>query len=163
MSLGDGLSLAGLLVSVVGFGLTIWQLVRTANAAEATRAAIIGANKRMLLNHLLVLLPQMRSLESDLDLAIAANDLPSAVRALNGFSHAANQIASLLDTEADAAEDGLRMELRAAAASASLNKSVLVRGTVRPLRTVLKTCSAQISDVSAQCAGLTTKYQVKAA
>jgi hypothetical protein len=71
MKPGDWISVAALIVSVIGFTFTIWQLVRTANAAEATKRAIERTEKRMALNHLLVLLPQFRLIENDLDPAAA--------------------------------------------------------------------------------------------
>lgn len=161
MSLSDALGIWGLVVSVIGFGLTVWQLVRTANAAIATKAAIIQVNRRMLMNHLLVLLPQIRTLEADLDAAIAADDHLAAIRALNSFSHTASQIASLLDADKDPNDAALISDLRSSASTASANKSLLVSGVKRPLTTVLRTVSAQIGDISSRCAGLTTKYQVK--
>jgi hypothetical protein len=35
---GDWISLAGLVISVVGFGVVSWQLIRTARASEAVQA-----------------------------------------------------------------------------------------------------------------------------
>jgi hypothetical protein len=39
MKVGDWISLAGLVISVIGFSVTIWQLIRTANASEADQAS----------------------------------------------------------------------------------------------------------------------------
>ena len=39
MKVGDWISLAGLVISVIGFSVTIWQLIRTANASEADKAS----------------------------------------------------------------------------------------------------------------------------
>jgi hypothetical protein len=163
VSSSDLIGLAGLGISIVGFSLTVWQLLRTANAAIATKEAIVAANKRMLLNHLLVLLPQLKTLEADLDTAIAAKNSEAAIRALIGYSHAANQVASLLDSQEDSMDAELVKELRASAVNASANKAVLVIGTTRQLSSVLKTVASEISAVSAKCAGLSTKYQVKVA
>lgn len=159
--MSDVLGVAGLAVSIIGFGVTAWQLIRTANATVATKDAIVQANKRMLLNHLLVLLPQLKTLESDLDSAIASGSQDAAIRALNGFSHAANQVASLLESQDEQSDTNLIAELRGCATNASASKSTLVGGISKPMATVLRTVSQQVSDVSAKCAGLTTKYQVK--
>ena len=35
LKVGDWISLAGLGISVIGFSVVIWQLIRTANASEA--------------------------------------------------------------------------------------------------------------------------------
>ena len=39
MKVGDWISLAGLVISVIGFSVAIWQLIRTANALEADQAS----------------------------------------------------------------------------------------------------------------------------
>jgi hypothetical protein len=39
MTVGDWISLAGLVVSVIGFSVVIWQSIRTADAAKADRAS----------------------------------------------------------------------------------------------------------------------------
>jgi len=163
LQLSDWLGVAGLIVSAVGFALTIWQLIRTANASIATKNAIIEANKRMVLNHLLVLLPQLTSIEADLDAAIASDDRDGAVRLLVKFSHAANQIAALLENRESREDVDFVDELRTVAKSASASKGALVSGTSKPLRIVLKTLDAEIGSVTAKCAGMVTKYQTKVA
>ena len=39
MKAGDWISLAGLVISVIGFSVVIWQLIRIANAAQADQAS----------------------------------------------------------------------------------------------------------------------------
>jgi hypothetical protein len=39
MTVGDWISLAGLVVSVIGFSVVIWQFIRTANAPEAAQGS----------------------------------------------------------------------------------------------------------------------------
>jgi len=39
MTVGDWISLAGLVISVIGFSVVIWQSIRTANASEAGQAS----------------------------------------------------------------------------------------------------------------------------
>lgn len=162
LSISDWIGLIGIAVSLVGFGLTIWQLVRTANASIATKNAIASANRRMLLNHLLVLLPQLSTFEADLDAAILADDKPGATRALVQFSHAANQVAALLESHDGAEDADLANALRLSAKNASTNKAVIVSGVSRPLSTVLKTVAAEIGEMAGKCSGISVKYQVKA-
>ncbi|WP_292761941.1 hypothetical protein [Microbacterium sp. UBA3486] len=158
---------AGLIVTVVGFWVAIVQLKKTATATKATTTAVETANRRMLYNHLLVLMPQLRGLEGDIDASVVAGDKAAAVRALVAFSHAANQVAALLDTEPR--NDGvgehaeLIGELRAAARAVSAAKGELVSGTKKSLGTLLHGVSGQISDVASRCAGLSTTYQTNVA
>jgi hypothetical protein len=39
MTVGDWISLAGLMISVVGFSVVIWQSIRTANGSVAAQAS----------------------------------------------------------------------------------------------------------------------------
>jgi hypothetical protein len=160
--LTDWVSIAGLGVSVVGFSLTIWQLVRTANATRATAATIDKATRRMGVNHLLVLLPQLRMVENDLDAAIADNDPKLAARSLVSFSYTANQVASLLEGQDDFDLKFVEL-LRGSAHAASSAKSVLVTGTSRPVRTVVKSAVEDITAVSGRAAGLLADYQNRVA
>jgi hypothetical protein len=41
MTVGDWISLTGLVVSVIGFSVVIWQLIRTANASDVPRPGAI--------------------------------------------------------------------------------------------------------------------------
>lgn len=42
MTVGDWISLTGLVVSVVGFSAVIWQLMRSGNTAEGARHGAVG-------------------------------------------------------------------------------------------------------------------------
>ena len=164
---GLGITSLGLLITVIGFWLAIVQLRKTATASTATTLAVQTANQRMLYNHLLVLMPQLRTLEGDVDAAVVGGDREAAVRALVAFSHAANQVAALLETEpvetrlSDHVE--LVADLRLAARAVSAAKGELVSGSKKTLGNLLHGVSTQISDVTARCAGLSTTYQTKVA
>lgn len=159
LALGDQLAVVGILVTVVGFSLTIWQLVRTANASEASRKAIEATARRMSMNHLLVLLPQLRMIESDLDAAAAEDDRKLAIRSLVNYSHTATQVATLLEAEGDI-DDQLIERLRSSAKAAGSAKSTLVT-TNRAVRVVIKEAVEQIGEVSSHATGLVGKFQVK--
>jgi hypothetical protein len=161
VSLSEWLGILGLVVSVVGFGVTIWQLVRTANASEATSKALKAATERMNINHLLVLLPQLKTYEAELDGAIADEDRRTASRTLVSYSHVATQIAMLLELNADERSAELVKTLRDSAKACSNAKAVLVSGSSKSLGTVMKPALAQIGEVSATAAGLMTEFQIK--
>ncbi|MDO9441788.1 MAG: hypothetical protein Q7T73_12940 [Beijerinckiaceae bacterium] len=161
MTGGDAINLVGLILTVIGFGVTIWQLVRGANAAIATKEAIEGANKRMILNHMLVLLPQLKSIEADLDSALYANDKQAAIKVLVDYSYTAKQIASLL--EAEDVDAKLVTSLKMSAANASASKAAIVTGATGSLKVILKTVSAEVAGVAGDCAALASQYQRKVA
>jgi hypothetical protein len=163
MSSNDAIGIAGIAVTVIGFGLTIWQLVRTANATVATKRAIKEANARMIVNHLLVLSPQIASLEIELDSAISVGDKVAAIKALVTYSHAATQIAALLESQPDNVDGSLILELRSSARAASVSKAALVSGVTKPLGLFLRSVALEISHTASSCAAISTRYQIKVA
>jgi len=163
MKFGDVLSIIGLLVTVAGFILAIQQLKKTASAAEATRDAIVSANKRMLLNHLLVIAPQLVVIEADMDAAVGIGNEDAAIRALVAFSHAAVQISALLESQSENNHSALVAELREAASHSTAAKAALVSGTPKPLKALLKNVLVEVASASLKCSALTTVYQIKVA
>lgn len=159
--LADWLGIAALGVSVVGFGVTIFQLVRTKNATVAATDALQLAATRMSVNHLLVLLPQFRLFETELDSAMTINDKTAAARTLLSYSQAANQVASLMENISYPVDDTFLVSLRESAQEASLAKAAIVSGTTKAVRLTAKLAAEKINAVSMTAAGLTASYQSK--
>lgn len=159
--MSDLLSVIGTLVTVAGFFITITQLIKTRDATDASRLAFERAEARLGANHLLILLPQLKVIEMDLDTATASDDLNLAIRTLLSYSHAANQIAEWLEHDQSDEHAEMISALRSSATTASTAKAALVSGTRKSLATVLKPAAERISAVSSQAAGLTTRYQAK--
>ncbi|MFC7402770.1 hypothetical protein [Citricoccus sp. GCM10030269] len=160
--MNDTIGIIGLVVTTVGFSLTVWQIWRTANASEKATEALKAATRRMHLNHLLVLLPQLKIYESELDAAQADDDKKQAIRALVSYSHAAQQVAALLESSSEGREEAeLVDQLRSSASAASSAKATLVSGATKPVRLVVKSAAEQIGSMSTFAAGLATRYQTK--
>jgi len=123
----DYLALAGLVVTTVGFTVAIWQLIRSANAAEATKAAVLALSRAQLL----FLLPQFRVLETELDWAISlkteGRDL--AVRILTSYVHLAHEVAGLI-TVHSLGEDEIGVKLRQSAKLAADAKNKIYATTI---------------------------------
>lgn len=118
---------------------------------------------RLSLNHLLVLLPQLRLLEGDLDAAASDDDHKLAIRSLVAYSHTATQVASLVEREDGASSyEQLITDLREAAQVSSAAKSKLVTGgTTKPVKAVAKYALERIGGVSSAVAGLAAEIQVR--
>lgn len=160
MKVGDWLSLAGLVVSVVGFAIAIWQLIRTANASVATKAAVERTEKRMALNHLLVLIPQFRLLENDLDFAAQDNDRALARRSLVSYAQFAAEVATILQGQ-DGVEQDLVEKLRSSATEASRTKGTLIDAPLsRHTKDLTRGVRDQISGLSVHVGGLATAFQI---
>lgn len=159
--MSDFLSIVGTVVTIAAFGITIRQLVKTRDATDAARQAFERAESRLSANHLLILLPQLKAIEVDLDTATYNDDSNLAIRTLLAYSHAANQIAEWLEQDQADEHADIILELRSSATTASTAKAALVSGTKKPLPAVLKPAAERISALSGQAAGLTTRYQAK--
>jgi hypothetical protein len=160
VDLGDWLGIAGLAVSVVGFVIAIWQLWRTANAAQATKKAIERAEKRMAKNHLLVLLPQFQLIENDLDAAAQNDDLGLARRALVSYAHFAAEVAAILQDQ-EKVDETLVTDLRTSATQASLAKAVLIDAAKgKTVRQLTKDVRDRISGLSVHIGTLAINYQM---
>lgn len=158
----DWLNIAGLVLTVVGFAVTIGQLVRTTNASVAAREALEVATLRLSKNHLLVLLPQIQIFEGDLDVASADEDKKLAMRTLKAFRHAASQAASLMENDPDPREMELIEMLIDGSKIAAKTKALLASGTDKPVSEVLRSASSKITVISGKASGLLASYQAKA-
>ena len=161
MLLSDALGIASLGVSVAGFSFAAIQLKRTADASEATEKAVQDTARRLSLNHLLVLLPQLRSIEAELDVAASENDRSLAIRTLVSYSHTATQVAALLEQDSDT-DQALVTRLRTSAKTAGAAKSVLVSTKNKSVAITIKYAAEQIADMASHATGLVVAYQVKA-
>lgn len=160
MKPGDWISAAGLVVSVIGFAIAIWQLARTAKASEATRFAIERTEKRMALNHLLVLLPQFHLIENDLDRAAEDNDRALARRALVSYSRFAAEVATILKGQ-DTVDQTLIIDLQSSAREASRAKASLIDApSTRHTKQLTKEVRERISGLSVHIGAIATNYQI---
>jgi hypothetical protein len=161
MKAGDWIVLAGLIVSVIGFTFAIWQLTRTAKAAEAAQAAIERAEQKMALNHLLVLLPQFRLIENDLDAAAQEDDRGLARRSLVAYAHFAAEVAAILQGQ-EKVDQTLVTDLRNSASQASQAKAALIdTPSGKSTKQLTREVRARLSGLSIHIGTLATSYQNK--
>jgi hypothetical protein len=121
----DWLALVGFILTILGFGLTFWQLYRTKRVAEATQDTVYRATDRVRYNQLLVLLPQLQNLEPELDNAVREDDGRIAARTLVRWNQLASQVEGILSTMGDEYVE-LAQNLKEACESAATAKGELV-------------------------------------
>jgi hypothetical protein len=161
LAFADWLGLAGLVVGIAGFAITIWQLVRTARASEATAAAVKRTEKQMAASYLLVLLPQFRIIESDLDSAAMDDDRKLAIRALRTYADVASEVRTLLSGQ-EGVDAVLLTRLESTAESATLAKADLVDNPDRETKAVTRDFRTELSGVSTYLGGLTARFTLGA-
>lgn len=160
LSLADWLAVVGLVIAVAGFSLTIWQLVRTARATEATKLAIERTEKHMAASYLLVLLPQFRIIESDLDSAAMDDDRRLAMRALRTYADVASEVQSLLRSQTGI-DDSLLNKLQTTAQAASLTKASIVDNPGRATKSLTREFRSELAEITAYVGGLTAHFTVR--
>lgn len=87
----------GLVVALLGFGFTIWQVAKTRNASVAANDALKGAQRVLTSNTLQSVVTQFQLVVGDLDRAIDVDHSEMAHRALVRYAHLARETRTLLD------------------------------------------------------------------
>jgi hypothetical protein len=102
MSLGDALSIIGLVIA-------IWQIHRTGKIAAATKKAVEEASQRISLYNILLVVPELSRIEHDLERAVQADDDEQVRRLLREWREVASDFRGLLAREggSDNKLDGL--------------------------------------------------------
>lgn len=159
MHLGDWIGVAGLFVSIVGFGVAIWQLVKTANASIATLDATRETERRIKDNHLLVLLPQFRALETELDHAVDKKDKELTRRMLKSYADYATGLAENLKGQ-DQVDETLIGKLDTFARQASLAKAAVYEAPPgRDFKELTKDVRGRLSELSVEIERLSARLQ----
>lgn len=146
---GDRLGLVGLVITIIGFLLAIFQLQRTVRAAEATHEVLVRSSR----TQMLFLLPQFRQIETELDYAIRSDQgRELAPRILASYAHLANEVAGMIEVYGLADAETVTL-LRTSSRTASEAKDQLfvtrkkVVEVTRVFRQELAAVSVHISQV----------------
>lgn len=160
---GDVFGLAQVLIAIFGFAVAIWQIARTASAAEATAKATAetadAVGRRLLSNDLLLMLPELHRLEDEVDSAVDSKSPEACSRALLSYQRRGRAIVAQLKTDSAYAEDPLILALEAAASAASSAKGQIQGGSQDALADVVKTFRAKVGKVDIAAADLTARLQ----
>lgn len=159
MAFSDWLTLIGLMVTVAGFTIAIWQIRRTANASKAAADALMRSQRQIEVNYLLVLLPQFRIVESDLDAAVTGDDRRLAMRALRNYSTIAAEVSALL-VHQSAADPSLLQALKESAMLASQTKAELVNNASKKTKNVTNEFRQRLGEILASVGGLAAQFTV---
>jgi hypothetical protein len=116
---------AGLMLTIAGFAVTLWQLRRTKNAADAARRAAQFAESRFANNHLLVLLPQLERIESDLQSAVQADNPDIVMHHLTAWRWQAGQLHALLAKGKTPDPDFMKALLQSVTLAADAKRAIL--------------------------------------
>lgn len=137
------------IVSLLGVGVAIWQVVRTRNAVTAAQAAIERTERHLAVNQLLVLIPQLQRLEPELNISLTAKVREPIIRHLAEWRRLAGDVYGLAKDE-EYSDDQLLDLLQQSAASAATAKRRILKGD----SDLLRSCGPALRDIDAACEAL---------
>jgi len=150
----DWLNVLGLALTLYGLFMAWRQAEKAATAAEAARAAVVQTQRQLRANQLLVLVPQLRWVSTELELSIEINDASLAGRNLHNWRWQAAHIHGIL-SGSDASEKKLLKALQDSVGLAFAATTALLDGenTDKPL---LDSCRKARDSIGIVCNQLTS-------
>ena len=146
----DWLGVVGLPLAFLGLWLTWKQASGAKNAAEATRTAVRRTQTQLRANQLLVLIPQLRWIASELDAAIDEDNQRLARRNLDSWRWQANNIHGMLSAADPAQRKILRALQLSVGQAQSAGAALMGKGTI----SVLRECSKSRESIAIVCDSL---------
>lgn len=146
----DWVGVVGFALTLIGLGLTFRQARGAKSAAEAAQAGVERTQRHLRANQLLVLVPQLRWISSELDAAIELDDAAAVRRQLDSWRWQAGHVHGVLLAGKDV--DGkLLRTLQTSTGLATTANSALLQGK----RPVLDACGKARETISLVCNQLT--------
>ena len=138
----DGLQIV---LTVLGFGVTLFQLRRT-------RAAVAATKQDVMRNQLLILVPQLQRVENDLERAVDGDERVLVRYQLEAWRWQASQLRGLVSS-AISREHPIIRDLQESVSLASQAKIALTN-TTKPIKAATRALRQSIAAVNDQCATL---------
>lgn len=141
-------------LQLIGFGIAIWQIRKAKSAAESARDAATSAVDSVGANLLLVVLPQLVQVETNLEWAVANRDRATTIHYLGAWRWQAGQVRGLLGRGESPPRSTLR-HLQASIAAAADAKLALqdpaedVFECCRAVQKAIATVTGTIGELSA--------------
>lgn len=105
INVGDVAGFIGLLIGIVGFGVTIWQLVKTRDAAESAVEAARAATATSRTYAVLLLSPQFEKCEAQIESAAFQGDRSALFERLREWRSICAELGAFLDDYPVAKDD----------------------------------------------------------
>ena len=135
MALSDWLSVAGLVVGIAGFALTIRVVLQAKSAAEAARDAVLDTRSEITRNLLIALAPGLQRIEQSLEQAVKAKDRSRIVDGLVDWRWRANELLALIRSQGDDHGDLTARLQKSVALAVTAKQAIATKQTVSLLRT----------------------------
>jgi len=155
----DVVELVGAAIGVAGFVFALIQIRRTVRASEAATSALTTARVSLTRNQTLLLIPQFRMIDQDLDLAIKTNNKDLLVRSLVHYAHLARETAQLL--RARPMDDHTSIDLEKSALAATSMKVRMVSSDVKDLRAESRSVRTTVAHMTTRLTTLLTDLKTE--
>ena len=143
----EWLGVIGFPLALLGLWLTWRQAKKATDAANAARVAIGRTQKQLVANQLLVLVPQLRWISTEIDAAIEDNNAGLAKRHMDNWRWQAGNVHGML-TGNSGEDDDLLRDIQAAVSLAAAASGSLLEDVKSPL---LKRCSRARGAINGVC------------
>lgn len=125
--IADAMAVPGILLALVGFGVTIYQVFKVKKVAEAAKEAAEDAQTAISRSSLLSLVPQLEAVEDTLNKAVQNRSKSGVLNALTLWRRKAAPIRAYLEP-ADAGEKDLMTRLQSTLSFAVVTRGEIVSG-----------------------------------
>ena len=150
---------ASIPLQVLGFGLAFWQIGKTRKAANAAKTAALGAQSQIASNLLLVVLPQLNQIESNLEWAIGNSNRTAVVHYLGSWRWQAGQVRGHLERQGQEDEDFLAL-LQSSIATAADTK-LAIQNPATDLTKHTRAALRSIAAVTGLVGEMTARNSIK--
>lgn len=106
---GDWLGLSALLVAVLGFAATLWQIRDTKKVIRATGLAIQKTQRYLAASQLIALIPTVLEIERELERAIERDDRGAVMEHLRHWRLSMNEVLAYLSVRGSGYESEVKM------------------------------------------------------
>lgn len=151
--LSDTNAWVGLPITIAGFAVAIWQIRKTKSSADSAAAAATDTATAMSESYLLVLLPQLHRVESDLDIAVDRGERQLAASHMSQWRWQAGQLRGLLDTNDPVSKRMAKaiqtsITLAASAKIDALDSTLTLASVTRPVQDAIALVTGEAGQLS---------------
>ena len=146
--------------TVTGFGIAIWQTIKTRKAAEAAQSAVDATQRKLSRTSLLVLIPQLQRAEGELERAINQGSKDLVINWLAEWRWQASQLRGHLKIASPSDRRLLKL-IQDSVVSAATTKTGLVGITIGDLSMESQKALAAIANVTNELGSLMAQQGIE--
>ena len=160
-TLANRLSLSQLILTMLGFAIAIWQIIRTANATSESKKLLGKVQNRLVENELLIELTELNKLRESVQTNVGAMAKEKLLDDLDNYVHSCSTILELIVDYKDSGTEQFREVLKKGIISASQSKSAFSSSKSANLTKVMKTPQEVFLEISSETSRMIVRVKNK--